>query len=106
MDEPEPAKQRPRGGRRAGGVAGFIAGVLGAAVALGFGELIEGITETIPSLVIAVGEVVTDYTPGDIVAFSIANIGASQKTVLTVGIVVASLAICGLLGRQASRGGT
>ncbi|MXW98518.1 MAG: hypothetical protein F4Z89_07835, partial [Acidimicrobiaceae bacterium] len=105
MDEPEPAEQRPREGRRAAGVAGFVAGVLGAAVALGFGELIEGVTETIPSLVIAVGEVVTDYTPGDIVAFSIANIGASQKTVLTVGIVVASLAICGLLGRHASRGG-
>ncbi|MYE98335.1 MAG: oxidoreductase, partial [Acidimicrobiaceae bacterium] len=66
MDEPELAEQRPRG-RRAGGVAGFVAGVLGAAVALGFGELIEGVTETIPSLVIAVGEVVTDYTPGDIV---------------------------------------
>ena len=73
-------------------------------MALGFGELIEGISETIPSLVIAVGEVVTDYTPGEVVAFSITNLGASQKTVLTVGIVVLSLAICGLFGRFAARG--
>ena len=73
-------------------------------MALGFGELIEGISATIPSLVIAVGEVVTDYTPGEIVAFSIENLGASQKTALTVGIVVLSLAICALLGRVAARG--
>ena len=73
-------------------------------MALGFGELIEGATESIPSLVIAVGEVFTDYTPGDVVAFSIANIGASQKTVLTVGIVVVSLLVCAWLGRMAARG--
>ncbi len=85
-------------------MAGWLAGAAGAAVALGFGELIEGISETIPSLVIAVGEVVTDYTPGDVVAFSIANIGASQKTMLTGGVLVLSLAICGLLGRVAARG--
>ena len=85
-------------------MAGWLAGAAGAAVALGFGELIEGISDTIPSLVIAVGEVVTDYTPGEIVAFSIANLGASQKTMLTVGIVVLSLAICGLFGRLATRG--
>ena len=91
-------------GRTATRSAGFVAGVAGAAVALGVGELIEGVSETIPSLVIAVGEVVTDYTPGEVVAFSIANLGASQKTVLKVGIVVLSLAICGLLGRFATSG--
>ena len=87
-----------------GRFGGFLAGILGAAVALGFGELIDGISESIPSLVIAVGEVVTDYTPGDVVAFSIANIGDGQKTLLTAGVVVLSLAICGLLGRFAVGG--
>ena len=107
MTNPEdlPATETPPTGRpTASGLAGSVAGVAGAAVALGFGELVEGISETIPSLVIAVGEVVTDYTPGEIVAFSIANLGASQKTALTVGIVVLSLAICGLFGRFAARG--
>ena len=107
MTNPEdvPATETPPTGRpTASGLAGSVAGVAGAAVALGFGELVEGISETIPSLVIAVGEVVTDYTPGEIVAFSITNLGASQKTVLTVGIVVLSLAICGLFGRFAARG--
>ncbi|MYL05024.1 MAG: hypothetical protein F4011_12705 [Acidimicrobiaceae bacterium] len=99
-----PPTEASRSGRPAvSGLAGFLAGMLGAAVALGFGELIEGVSETIPSLVIAVGEVVTDYTPGSIVSFSIENLGASQKTVLTVGIVILSLAICGLFGRLAAR---
>ena len=104
MAEPEPDDRPSQEGRIATGTAGVVAGAAGAAVALGFGELIEGISETIPSLVIAAGEVVTDYTPGDVVAFSIANVGASQKTMLTAGVAVLSLAACGLLGRVAARG--
>ena len=73
-------------------------------MALGFGELVEAISETIPSLVVAVAEVVVDYTPGDVVAFSISNVGSAQKTLLVTGVVVVSLAVCGILGRLAARG--
>ena len=83
---------------------GALAGTAGAAVGLGFGELIEGTSESIPSLVVAVSELLSDYTPGDVVRFSIANFGASQKTLLTVGIVVGSLVLGGVLGRFAARG--
>ena len=79
--------------------AGFIAGAAGAAIALGFGELVEGASDTIPSLVVAVGELVADYTPGDVVAASIANLGTSQKTVLAVSITLLSLLIGGMFGR-------
>ena len=89
----------------AGRLASFAAGILGAAVALGFGELIEGISETIPSLVVAVAEAVVDYTPGDVVAFSISNVGNAQKTLLITGVVVVSLVVGGILGRLADRGG-
>jgi len=85
-------------------LAGLIAGALGAAMALAFGELFNDISDPIPSLVIAVGEVITDYTPGDVVAFSIANVGASQKTVLTIGITIGTLIAGALLGRAAVRG--
>ncbi len=84
--------------------AGLLAGLLGAGVALTFGQLIDGANERIPSLVIAVGELVADYTPGDVVAASIANLGSSQKTVLTTGIVIASLLIGAWLGRWAAHG--
>ena len=107
MPDPEEAPEAeapPAGLSRAAWLAGPVAGAAGAAVALGFGELVEGASESIPSLVIAVGEVVTDYTPGDVVAFTIDNLGDSQKGALTTGIVVLSLAICGLLGRAAARG--
>ena len=83
---------------------GALAGTAGAAVGLGFGELVEGASESIPSLVVAVSELLSDYTPGDVVRFSIANFGASQKTLLTVGIVVGSLVLGGVLGRFAARG--
>ena len=105
MSEPDPDDRPSQEGRTATGTAGFVAGVAGAAVALGFGELVEGVSETIPSLVVAVGEVVTDYTPGDVVAFSISNVGSAQKTLLIAGVVVISLAVCGILGRLAACGG-
>ena len=85
-------------------LTGALAGAAGAGVALGFGELVEGASETIPSLVVAVGELVADYTPGDVVAASIANLGSSQKSVLTGGIVVLSLVIGAGLGHAAARG--
>jgi len=86
------------------GTTGALAGTAGAAVGLGFGELMEGAFESIPSLVVAVSELLSDYTPGDVVRFSIANFGASQKTLLTVGIVVVVLALGGALGRFAACG--
>ena len=83
---------------------GALAGTAGAALALGFGEFMDGAFESIPSLVVAVSELLSDYTPGDVVAFSIANIGTSQKTLLTASIIVGSLVLGGLLGRFAARG--
>jgi len=85
---------------------GALAGTAGAAVGLAFGELAEGASESIPSLVVAVSELLSDYTPGDVVRFSIANFGASQKTLLTAGIIVGSLVLGGVLGRFAARGRT
>ncbi len=84
-------------------LSGGLAGTAGAAIGLGFGELMEGAFESIPSLVVAVSELLSDYTPGDVVSFSIANFGASQKTLLTVGIVIGSLVVGGLLGAFAAR---
>ena len=83
---------------------GALAGTAGAALGLGFGELTEGAFESIPSLVVAVSELLSDYTPGDVVRFSIANFGASQKSLLAAGIIIATLALGGVLGRFAARG--
>jgi DMSO/TMAO reductase YedYZ molybdopterin-dependent catalytic subunit len=83
---------------------GALAGTAGAAVGLGFGELMEGAFESIPSLVVAVSELISDYTPGDVVRFSISSFGTRQKTLLTAGIIIVTLALGGALGRSAALG--
>ena len=86
------------------GTMGALAGAAGAAVGLAFGELMEGAFESIPSLVVAVSELLSDYTPGDVVRFSIDTFGTSQKSLLTVGIIIVSMTLGGVLGRFAAHG--
>lgn len=80
-----------------------IAGVTGAGVALGLGELLSGFTSKIPSLVIAVAELVVDKTPGAAVESGIQAVGTNDKPLLIFGIVVASLVFGAALGRVAIR---
>ena len=104
MDE-DTTEGRTRFSRAASpGTMGALAGTAGAAVGLAFGELMEGAFESIPSLVVAVSELLSDYTPGDVVRFSIDTFGTSQKSLLTAGIIIVSMALGGVLGRFAVRG--
>ncbi len=78
------------------------AGAFGALVAMAFGELINGYDPAVPSLVVAVGEVVVDYTPGDLVAVGIDNVGSNQKPALVAGIIVVTLILGAVAGRAAA----
>ncbi|MDH3705618.1 MAG: molybdopterin-dependent oxidoreductase [Acidimicrobiia bacterium] len=80
-----------------------LSGAMGAAAALTFAELIDGISDKVPSLVIAVAEVMVDYAPGDVAAQSIETLGTAQKTITLWGIVIVSLAIGAFLGYKARR---
>jgi DMSO/TMAO reductase YedYZ molybdopterin-dependent catalytic subunit len=102
--DPTRDERVPPGGEQPGWT-GFLAGAVAAGAALGFGELIEGATDDIPSLVVAVGELIVDYTPGDAVARSIETLGSNQKSVLLTGITVVSLLLGGVIGRLAQRRG-
>ena len=103
-DEETPTARTPFSQAASPGTTGALAGTAGAAVGLGFGEFMEGAFESIPSLVVAISELFSDYTPGDVVRFSISNFGANQKTLLTAGIIIATLALGGALGRFAAWG--
>ncbi len=83
---------------RPGAGVGLLAGVAGAAVALAFGELVDGLVDAIPSLVVAVGEALVDYSPDWAVRLSIELFGEKDKAVLAIGIVGVSLIVGGLLG--------
>lgn len=84
-----------------GEFGGALAGVAAAGAALGTGELLSGLSEQIPSLVIAVGEFMVDETPGAIARWSIDQFGSNQKTILVWGISIVSLLVGGGLGRAA-----
>lgn len=80
---------------------GTLAGVVAAGAALATGELLSGMTDRVPSLVIAVGELFVDKTPGAVVESGIAATGTNDKPILLTTIVVTSLLIGAVLGRAA-----
>ncbi len=83
--------------------AASAAGVAGAAVALGIGELGSGFSRAVPSLVVAMGDVVVDASPGDATEVAIDAVGTADKPLLLAGVVVLSLVIGAVVGRFAWR---
>ena len=85
------------------GVAAATTGVLAAGVALGVGELLSGISNKIPSLIIRVGDVVIENSPGSLERWAIDTLGTNDKPALVVGITLISLLLGGLTGIAASK---
>ncbi len=73
---------------RPGSVAGAVAGLLTAAVAVGVGQLVAGFTNPASSPVICVGQAAIDLTPAAVKDWAISEFGAHDKNVLLGGIVV------------------
>jgi DMSO/TMAO reductase YedYZ molybdopterin-dependent catalytic subunit len=73
---------------RLSSVAGAVAGLLTAAVAVGAGQLIAGFTIPASSPVICVGQAAIDHTPQPVKDWAISTFGANDKNVLLGGIVV------------------
>ena len=75
-----------------------LAGMVSAALALAFSELVASITNKTTSLVFSVGEFIIDVTPGNVVRASIETLGNSQKIVLLSSITILSILFGGFLG--------
>ena len=82
---------------------GAVAGAIAAAVALVFGEIVAAGSETIPGLVLGMGEWIVDITPGDAARASIDNLGSSGKAWLLPGITITSLVVGAVLGELSQR---
>ncbi|MEX2032782.1 MAG: hypothetical protein WEA81_07935, partial [Dehalococcoidia bacterium] len=80
----------------------MAAGLVAAGLALGVGELVAGLFGA-SSLVIAVGNVVIDNTPGPLVKKIIDLLGTNDKPALILGITATSLGLGGALGPAAGR---
>jgi len=83
--------------------AAALAGATGAAVSLGVAEVASGLSLRVPSLVLAVGDVVVDHAPFGVVEAAISVFGTGDKKALVVGTVVLALAFGAVLGREAAR---
>ena len=78
----------------------WLAGALGAAIALAVGELFDRLSSQLTSLVIGVGNLFVDITPGDVVATSINTLGPLQKPLLLGGITLGAIALGGFLATR------
>ena len=84
-------------------LAGAVAGVLAAAVAIGAAQLAAGLTVPQSSPVIAVGQAAIDLTPPPVKNFAISAFGANDKTVLLGGILVVLALYAAVIGMVAVR---
>lgn len=91
-----------RTGGRVDRVTAAVSGLVAGMVALAAGELVASLTGA-TSLVVAVGNVVVDRTPGPVVKWAIDLLGTADKPVLLGTVVVAVLAIAAMLGPIAAR---
>jgi len=85
-----------------------VAGVLAGGVALGVGELLSGMSNKIPSLIVRVGDEVIARAPGPVERWAIDTLGTNDKPALVIGITIVSLllaAIAGLLAAKKFRSG-
>jgi DMSO/TMAO reductase YedYZ molybdopterin-dependent catalytic subunit len=83
--------------------AAALAGVAGAAVAIGVSELLAGLLAGLPSLVVAIGaQVIVLQPPGGKELF-VALFGENDKLVLNLLVVAAALAIAAIAGLLARR---
>jgi DMSO/TMAO reductase YedYZ molybdopterin-dependent catalytic subunit len=82
---------------------GAVAGLLSAAVAMGVGQLVAGLTVPASSPVLAVGQAAIDLTPQPVKDFAISAFGTNDKNVLLGGILVVLAIFAGLIGSLAVR---
>ena len=82
---------------------GAIAGVLTAAVALGVGQLVSGLTVRQASPAVVVGQAAIDLAPPPVKNFAITVFGANDKTALVSGILVVLAIVAAAIGVAAMR---
>ena len=97
------ARLRPRPGSTVPWAA--LAGLLSAGAAIAVGELISGITDRVPSLVLGVSDAIVDsrFVPGAVIRWSIDTFGSAQKPLLFYGVLAATLVLGVLTGIAARR---
>lgn len=75
----------------------FVAGAVGMVVAFGLTELIHGLYQPVPSVLMAIAQQIIRLTPGGFATKAIETLGKADTPILIIFVVVATLLIAGLL---------
>jgi DMSO/TMAO reductase YedYZ molybdopterin-dependent catalytic subunit len=100
---PASAPATARSSAASGAVPSGIAGLVAAALSLGAGHIAGGVSRSMASPVVAVGERTITLVPVSVERFAIETFGGNDKLALVIGITAASLvigAVIGVIGRR------
>ncbi|MBV9453423.1 MAG: sulfite oxidase [Rubrobacter sp.] len=75
----------------------FVAGAAGMAVALGIAELVHGLYQSVPSVLVAVAQQIIELTPGGFATKAIETLGKADTPTLITFLVLSTLVLAGLL---------
>ncbi len=78
-------------------VRAFVAGAVGMIVAFGIVELVHGIYDTVPSVLVAVAQRIIEFTPGGFATRAIEILGGADIPVLITMTIILTLALAGFL---------
>jgi DMSO/TMAO reductase YedYZ molybdopterin-dependent catalytic subunit len=75
----------------------FIAGAVGMIVAFGLVELVHGLYEPVPSVLVAVAQRIIEFTPGGFATKAVETLGTADVPTLITVVVLGTLALAGFL---------
>ncbi len=84
----------------------FIAGAVGMLVAFGIVELVHGLYQIVPSVLVAVAQRIIQLTPGGLATAGIAAVGKAATPILVSVIVILTLLLAGFLAYLSLRSRT
>src|SRR5215207_1745891 len=80
-----------------------IAGVVGAVVAFGLTELVHGLYQPVPSILVSIAQRIVELTPGTLVTQGIEFLGTADIPTLIASVLIGTIIITILLGNLAVR---
>ncbi len=75
-----------------------LAGIVGVAASLGFGELVSGLISSVSSPITAIGERLIDWSPPALKDFAVTTFGTADKPALLIGTVIVALLLGAAVG--------
>ncbi|MDX6379465.1 MAG: hypothetical protein QOI57_489 [Rubrobacteraceae bacterium] len=81
----------------------FVAGAVGMVVAFGIVELVHGLYEPVPSVLVAVAQRIVELTPGGFATRAVETLGQADIPTLIAVVVLSTLALAGFLAYLSRR---